>query len=164
MLQFRITQKNKVSSSALFEQFLICYSSLISYATILRLNKDCGWGRILILVARTLGDSQELFIAISTGYSFPGMHCVTSKEGIWADGEIVINRSINTVFVQHVFPLLTNDRCLPLSDQTSPDHEFGSAGCDVVIRVQQQNHSGKVSHRNSLLTTVGLPYASSKQS
>lgn len=49
-------------------------------------------------MARTLADSQELFIAISNGYSFPGMHCVTSKEGVGVDGEIVINRSINTVF------------------------------------------------------------------
>lgn len=66
-------------------------------------------------MARTVADSLELFIAISNSYSFPGMHCVTSKEGVGADGEIVINRSINTV----VFPLLTNDHCLPLLDQTT---------------------------------------------
>lgn len=45
-------------------------------------------------MARTLADSQELFIAISDGYSFPGMHCITSKEGSGADGEIVINGGI----------------------------------------------------------------------
>lgn len=47
---------------------------------------------------RTLADSQELFIAISNSYSFPGMHYVTSKEGVGADGEIVISRIINTFF------------------------------------------------------------------
>lgn len=51
----------------------------------------------MILVARMLADSQELFIAISNGYSFPGVHCVTSNESVEADGKIVINRSINTV-------------------------------------------------------------------
>lgn len=71
-------------------------------------------------MARTLADSQELFIAISNSYSFPGMHCVTSKEGVRAEGEIVINRSINTGLALRVFPLLTNDRCLPLSDKTAP--------------------------------------------
>ena len=55
-------------------------------------------------MARTLADSQELFIAISNGYSFPGMHCVTFKVGVRADGEIVINRSINTAFALCVFP------------------------------------------------------------
>lgn len=43
---------------------------------------------------RTLADSQELFIAISYSYSFPGTHYVTSKER--ADGEIVISPIINT--------------------------------------------------------------------
>lgn len=43
---------------------------------------------------RTLADSQELFIAISNSYSFPGTHYVTSKER--ADGEIVISPIINT--------------------------------------------------------------------
>lgn len=75
-------------------------------------------------MARMLADSQELFIAISNGYSFPGMHCVTSKQAVEADGEIVINRSINTVFfilylALRVFPLLTDDRCLPLSGETA---------------------------------------------
>lgn len=50
-------------------------------------------------MARTVADSLELFIAISKSYSFPEMHCVTSKEG---DGVIVINRSINTVLAQRV--------------------------------------------------------------
>ncbi len=71
-------------------------------------------------MARTFGDSQELFIAISNSYSFPEMHCVTSKEGVGADGEIVINRSINTAFALRAVPLLTNDRCLPLLDETTP--------------------------------------------
>lgn len=53
-------------------------------------------------MARLLADSQELFIAISNGYSFPGMHCITSKEGVGADGEIVINRSIKTVLALRV--------------------------------------------------------------
>lgn len=48
-------------------------------------------------MARTEADSRELFIAISNSYSYPGMHCVTSKERVGADGGIVINRSINTV-------------------------------------------------------------------
>lgn len=64
----------------------------------------------MILVARMLADSQELFIAISNGYSFPGMHCITSKEGVGADGHIEINGGIKTVFALCVFPLLTNDR------------------------------------------------------
>lgn len=72
-------------------------------------------------MARTLAESQELFIAISNSYSFPGMHCVTSKESVGADDEIEINRSINTALC--VFPLLTNDRCLPLLDSC---HEFSS--------------------------------------
>lgn len=55
-------------------------------------------------MARTLADSQELFIAISDSYSFPGMHCVTFKVGVGVDGEIVINRSIDTVFALCVFP------------------------------------------------------------
>lgn len=55
-------------------------------------------GEILILVARMLADSQELFIAIWNGNSFPWMPCVTSKEVAQADGEIVINRSINALF------------------------------------------------------------------
>ena len=56
-------------------------------------------------MARTLAVSQELFIAISNGYSFPGMHCITSKEGVGVDGEVVINRSIKTVFALRVFPM-----------------------------------------------------------
>lgn len=77
-------------------------------------------GEISILVARTLDDSRELFIAISNSYSFPGMHCVTSKEGVEADGKMVINRSINTVFALCVCPLLPLDRCLPLLFETAP--------------------------------------------
>lgn len=37
---------------------------------------------------RTLADSQELLIAISKSYSFPGMHYVTSEEekrSRWSD-------------------------------------------------------------------------------
>lgn len=49
---------------------------------------------ILILVDRTLADSQELLIAISKSYSFPGMHYVTSEEGKGADGQILISRVI----------------------------------------------------------------------
>lgn len=93
-------------------------------------------------MARTFGDSLELFISISNSYSFPGMHCVTSKEGVEADGEIVINRSINTAFALCVFPLLMNDRCLPLLDETTPIMSSAhgsnviSSSYDVVIRVQ----------------------------
>lgn len=77
-------------------------------------------------MARTLADSLELFIAISDSYSFPGMHCVTSKESVGADDEIVINRSINTVFAPCAFALLTNDRRLPLLDKNHSGHEFSS--------------------------------------
>lgn len=65
-------------------------------------------------MARMLADSQELFIAISDGYSFPEMHCVTSKDGAKADEEIVINISINSFF----FPLLL--RFFLFSQKTAP--------------------------------------------
>lgn len=44
-------------------------------------------GGILILVARMLTNSLGLFIAISNGYSFSGMHYVTSKKVVGADGK-----------------------------------------------------------------------------
>ena len=43
---------------------------------------------------RTLADSQELLIAISKSYSFPGMHYVTFEEVKGADGQILISRVI----------------------------------------------------------------------
>lgn len=64
-------------------------------------------------MTRTLADSQELFIAISDSYSFPGMHCVTSKEGVGADGEFGINKSTNTSSALCFFPVL------PLLDKTT---------------------------------------------
>lgn len=102
-----------------------------------------------------LADSQELFIAISYGYSFPGMHCVTSNEGVEADGEIVINRSINTMFALCAFPLHTDDRCLPLSGETAAIMS-SAHGCSHHMMCSQEcnnkkkNHSGKVSHRKQL--------------
>lgn len=48
----------------------------------------------MILVDRTLADSQELLIAISKSYSFPGMHYVTREEGKGADGQILIARVV----------------------------------------------------------------------
>lgn len=52
---------------------------------------------------RTLADSQELLIAISKSYSFPGMHYVTSEKGKGADGQILISRVI-TYFPSCPFP------------------------------------------------------------
>lgn len=74
--------RSKVSRSVLTEQFLIRFSQVILCATVLRLNKDCGWGEVLILMARMVADSQELFISISNSNSFPRTHWVTSKEGV----------------------------------------------------------------------------------
>lgn len=104
----------------------------------------------MILVDRTLADSQELFIAISNSYSFPGTHYVTSKER--ADGEIVISPIINT---PALLCLLLSPFFFFLNETTPPRW---CAHCSNALACADQRW-WRNNHRNISLATEGLPYA-----
>lgn len=100
----------------------------------------------MILVDRTLADSQELLIAISKSYSFPGMHYVTSEEGKGADGQILISRVI--IYFPSSPPPTPP---FSLSNMT-PALQHMIQRCSNVDIVWRDNYGF------TLLTTVGLPY------
>lgn len=67
---------------------------------------------------RTLADSQELLIAISKSYSFPGMHYVTFQEGKGADGQILISTVI--IYFPCPFPPFSLSNVTPGIAETKP--------------------------------------------
>lgn len=107
----------------------------------------------MILVDRALADSQELLIAISKSYSFPGMHYVTREEGKGADGQILITRVIIYFPSCPFFPL----SLLPIGfTQTKPDLFKMCLYSDMVWR--DRRGYDKLNYGSAVPTTVGLPY------
>lgn len=102
---------------------------------------------------RTLADSQELLIAISKSYSFPGMHYVTREEGKGADGQILIARVIIYFPSCPFFPLSLP----PVGFTQTKPHLFKM--CLYIDMVWRDDRAyDKLSYDSPVPATVGLPY------